>query len=801
MKWFKAFFKILAILVGLLLLVCGGLIAYLVTHKDKVMAAAVEELKQHVNGELHVGHAALKLSAHLPGVAISLEDVWVRDSLWQRHHQTLISAKQFYLTLNPLPLLTGKVRAGTLEIRDGQICLFTDSTGYSNTSAFKSSEGKKKNGGKQLEINNLRLTNMHIIVRHEARDKDFDFAVQRLAVKREELDDGWHASVQLRLKVKSMAFNTVKGSFLAGKQLAATLKCDYSETQNAITIPLQELMIDKQGINMRGKFSFREGESARFELYFGSDGIKYKEALTMLTPGIYNKIPAFDFANPVAVQATLIGRTAYRDTPHVHVAWQVRDNTFTTPGGTINNCSFRGSYDNERVPGAGYKDPNALLTVAALKGQWEGIDLTVDTLNISDLINPVLEGKLSADADVDKLNNVAGESVFLFGAGHLHTDLAFKGALKGADTAQPYVRGSLRIDNATVTYRPRGIKLTNTNARIRFNGDDVIADTLTLSCGSSAIGLHGTFKDFLHLFYTSPDKIVMTWNLNSKLIDLTELVPLLKAPTYEVRKPKGNHVSMIPHQLGEILLNNEIIMNVAVDKLVYKDFEATKVSGRLALDSAGFRLQDAKLNQANGTVAANVMVRQEKKLNRYEVNAKVKGVGVRPFFKAFGNFGQDAVTYDEIDGIFSADVRATGYLDGDGKPVKRSINGEAAFSLSDGSLVNFGPMKVIGALLFRKRQMDSITFREVSSTLTIKEGKIFVPPLHIESNAITLMVQGVYATSGAGTNLEIDVPLRNPNKDSMITNEALRHARHMKGVVLHLRATKEDEGDLKIRFR
>jgi len=431
----------------------------------------------------------------------------------------------------------------------------------------------------------------------------------------------------------------------------------------------------------------------------------------------------------------------------------------------------------------------------------EGIDLVVDTLNIVDLINPVLEGKLSADADMDKLNNVAGESAFLFGGGHMHTDLEFKGALKGSDTASPYVRGALRIDDATVTYRPRGIKLTNTNARIRFTGDDVIADTLTLSCGSSSIRLNGAFKDFLHLFYTSPEKIVMSWNLESRVTDLTELVPLLKTPTYEVKKAKGNHVSMIPQQLGEILANNEVILNVAVDKLVYQDFQATKVSCRVALDSAGFRLQDAKLNHANGTVAADVLVRQEKKLNRYEVNAKVNGVGVKPFFKAFGNFGQEAVTYDELGGIFTADVRATGYLDSDGKPVKHSINGEAAFSLRNGSLVDFAPMKVIGALLFRKRQMDSISFREISNTLTIKEGKIFVPPLHIESNAINMMVQGVYATSGKGTNLEIDVPLRNPNKDSMITDEAVRHARHKKGIVLHLRATKDNEGDLKIRFR
>lgn len=799
MKWLKAGLKVIAVLLGIVVLVCGGLAAYVFTHKDRVLAAAVSEVKRHINGELHIAHAGLEATAHLPGVAISLHGVEIRDSLWQRHRQTLLKADQFFITLNPLPLLTGKVRIGTLEMRGGQVCLYTDTAGYSNMNAFR--KGKKDKEGKTPEIDDLRLTAMRIIIRHEARDKDFDFEVKRLAVKREDVNGGWKATVQMQATVRSMAFNTDKGSFLEGKQVAATLKCAYDEQENAITIPLQELLINRQSINTRGKFTLTEGEPARFELYFGTEGIKYKEALSLITPGISKKIPPFDFADPVAVQATLIGHTAYRDTPHVHVAWQVRDNTFTTPAGTITRCSFRGSYDNERVAGKGYKDPNALITVAALKGNWEGIDIVVDTLNINNLVNPVVEGKLAAEADMEKVNNVAGESAFLFTGGHMRTEIAFKGGLNGADTAKPYIRGTLRIDDAELTYRPRGIKLTNTNVRIRFAGDDVIADTLTLSCGTSDIGLHGTFKDFLHLFYTSPEKIVMNWNLNSRLINLTELVPLLKAPTYAAKKANGNHVSMIPRQLGEILASNEVIMNVAVDKLVYQDFNATKVSCRLALDSAGFRLQGAKLNHANGTVAADVLVRQEKSLNRYEVDAQVNEVSVKRFFKAFGDFGQGAVTHDEVGGIFSADVHATGYLDGDGKPVKRSINGEADFTLKDGSLVNFAPMKVIGTLLFRRRQMDSIAFRDISNKLTIKEGKIFVPPLHIESNAINLMVQGVYATAGKGTNLEIDVPLRNPKKDSMITDEALRHARHMKGIVLHLRATKDDDGDLKIRFR
>lgn len=799
MRWLRTSLKILAVMAGVLVLLCGSLVIYLLTHKDKVLQAAEEQLRAQINGDLHIAEADLKATAHLPGVAISLRGVEIRDGRWQQHHQTLLKADQFFITINFLPLLTGKVRMGRLEMRNGQVCVYTDSTGYSNTSAF--GKRKKDEDSKMPEIDNVALADMNIIIRHEAKNKDFDFAAKYVNVKRKTTDDGWNATVQMDLSVRSMAFNTDKGSFLEGKHLAATLKCSYSDKEHAITIPLQELRIDEESINARGKFTFTEGAPARFELYFGTAGIRYKEALTLITPGISYKIPSFDFANPIAVQATLIGHAAYRDTPHVHIAWQVRDNTFTTPAGTITHCSFRGSYDNERVPGAGHKDPNALVTVAVLKGNWEGIDVTVDTLSIVDLVNPVLEGRAAANGNVRQLNNVAGESAFLFTGGRLKTDISFKGSLNGRDTAQPYIRGTMNIEDAAVTYRPRGIRLTNTNARIRFAGSDVIVDTLTISCGTTSIGLQGTFKEFLNLFYLSPEKIVMNWDLRSRLVNMSELMPLLKQRQYTTTKRSGNHLSGITQQLGEIIANNVVSLNVEVDKVEYENFAAQKVSCGLVLDSTGFTIKNAKLGHAGGAIAADASLTRENKMNKYVVDARIYGVNISPFFRAFDDFGQGAVTHNEIDGEFSANVSASGYLNDDGQPVKRSINGRAGFSLRHGRLVDFAPMKTIGTLLFRRRQMDSIAFREISDTLTIKDGKIFVPPLHIESNAINLMVKGVYATAGKGTNLEIDVPLRNPNKDSMITDEAARHARHMKGIVLHLRATKNDSGDLKISFR
>jgi hypothetical protein len=53
---------------------------------------------------------------------------------------------------------------------------------------------------------------------------------------------------------------------------------------------------------------------------------------------------------------------------------------------------------------------------------------------------------------------------------------------------------------------------------------------------------------------------------------------------------------------------------------------------------------------------------------------------------------------------------------------------------------------------------------------------------------------------GKGTNIAVDVPLRNPKKDADITDKEEKKARRMKGIVLHLLATDGEDGKIKIKL-
>lgn len=66
----------------------------------------------------------------------------------------------------------------------------------------------------------------------------------------------------------------------------------------------------------------------------------------------------------------------------------------------------------------------------------------------------------------------------------------------------------------------------------------------------------------------------------------------------------------------------------------------------------------------------------------------------------------------------------------------------------------------------------------------------------INSSVLNMNIAGVYAFS-KGTNIALDVPLRNPKKDEDITNKQELNERRMKGIVLHILASDGDDGKIK----
>jgi hypothetical protein len=308
-------------------------------------------------------------------------------------------------------------------------------------------------------------------------------------------------------------------------------------------------------------------------------------------------------------------------------------------------------------------------------------------------------------------------------------------------------------------------------------------------------------KNLLNLYFTTPDKIALTWNVRSQMVDLNEfksfLAPRRKAK--QSRSQQKEKIGRVSRQLDVVLASSNVKMQVQLDKVTYQRFTAQNVKAALELTDTDILLQQISLQHAGGNMQLGGKLHQQGNNNNFQLNATVNNVHISQLFYAFNNFGLSTLQSGNLRGNVSAKLNLRGNVLDNGTLGKHSLFGNINFNLKNGALVNFAPLADIGNFAFRKRRLDSITIDNLTGTFQVEGNKVIIPPMRIASSAINIDVKGVYGIDG-GTNINLDVPLRNPAKDSAVTDVQEKRKRSRKGIVLHLRAVSEKDGKVKIKL-
>ncbi|OZA61782.1 MAG: hypothetical protein B7X72_13535, partial [Sphingobacteriia bacterium 39-39-8] len=127
---------------------------YVGNNKAKLIADATAKISEKIGGKIEIKDVGVSMFKNFPYLTISLEELKITDSLFQKHQHPLVHAEGIYLRVNPLKLLLLKVSLNKLRIEKGGFYIYTDTSGYSNDYLLKGN-GKKKPEKKESEFNNI----------------------------------------------------------------------------------------------------------------------------------------------------------------------------------------------------------------------------------------------------------------------------------------------------------------------------------------------------------------------------------------------------------------------------------------------------------------------------------------------------------------------------------------------------------------------------------------------------------------------------------------------------------------------
>ena len=797
-RWVRIASRVLLGLFIALLAAYFGIAWYINTHKKEVLAGVVAELNENLDGTLTIGNMEPALLQAFPLVSLRLENVVLRDSLYESHKHTLLNAGELSIALNALALLQGTISIKKVTVSDASIDLFTDTRGYRNTSVFrKKKRPGNSDGGGFPELRRIRLENVSLTVDNRKMEKLHKFDVKSLDGSITYMPSGWKADASLKAIARSMAFNTQKGSFIKDKMLEGKFDAEYEEDKGYIDFKPRTLIIGGEKFTVGARIA-TAGVAALFTINIKNEALLWDNAAKLLSPNIAKKLTMFSLKEPIAVTCKLQGDFNVRGEPLIQVRANIKDNELNTPGGLVKNCSFTGVFTNNYIKSKGFNDPNSAIKLYDFKGEYAGIPFLMKKTYILDLKKPVALGGFTAKFGMQQLGGIIDKSLLAFNGGTADVRLNFKAPVVNFKLTKPLVGGIITIKDTDVRYVPRKLDFKDVSVALNFNNDDLHISEILLKSGKSVVSMEGSIKNFLNLYYTDPNKVVLTWQVNSPRLHLGDFMGFLGSrqhATATITGGTGNFTA----ELNELFDKSNVDMKLRVDRLYYKRFYADNAKADILLTDSGIILKNVGLNHAGGSVALNGSLLQQGKTGRYNLNAAVKNVDISRFLAAFDNFGMQALRAENLKGRITSGASIQGRVTDAGAMVPGSMAGSVSFSVKKGRLVNFEPVRNVGRFAFPFRDMDNIEFYGLNGRFDINGERVTIHPMKINSSVLNMDVEGVYSF-GKGTEIYIDVPLRNPKKDKNITDEKELDKRRNRGIVLHLKAEDDKDGKVKVKL-
>lgn len=801
-RWLRISLIVSGSLIVLVIILWFVLALIVRNRKAEILAEITSQLSDRISGNLEIQEMEPSLIRAFPNISVTLKNVTLKDSLYPVHKHALLNVQAVFVKVNTFALLRNKVDIKEVSLKDGNIYIYTDSTGFSNTYLLKGKEPSKPTTGKQPTVRRLILENVQFTMENQVKLKLFNLDIYRLKGEMKYDTSGWQAAINLETRINDLQFNTTKGSYAKQKLLTADIGVQFVRHSKTLRIPPQPFRFDGQPVQIGGEFNFSQ-QPALFSLAINASQIPFRLAASLVTPNISSKLDSLDFEKPLDVTADIHGRMKFRDTPYVKVNWTVKDNVMKGRALTLENVSFTGGFFNEVTPGMGHNNANSRLSVHGFSAMYDSIPVTADTIRVIELAHPVLTGRFKSSFPLTRLTQAIGPNLFQFTAGNAVVDLDYAGTWNPKDTIPGYIRGSIQVKDGAFTYVPRSQAFHTCHATLIFEGADLFFRDIRLQSGSSIVQMEGSIRNILNLYFAAPDKILLDWSVRSPMINVNEFHTFFskrqkRTASQQAHKNKQN-MSRVMKQLDVVLEQSSVNMNLAVDKIRYRQFSAANVKAGVRMNQDGIQLSNVALQTAGGYMNMNGNIRHSGNGDKFNVSANIKQVQVDQLFHAFENFGQDGVTAKNLKGVFSATANMNGEMKADATVKPHTMHGTVTFTLNKGALVNFQPLMNIGKFVFRKRDMSNITFEKIQNTLDVRGSKIHIHPMLIASSVLNVEVEGVYGIP-KGTDIKLRVPLRNPKKDELVTDIEELHKRRKSGIVINLHAVDGEDGKVKMKL-
>lgn len=749
-------FSALKLVLGLLLIGLIGLIIIAAAFEQQIASLVINTLNKQLKTELRVSDASLSLIWKFPRAAVYLNDAQL-DGVGD-HEEKLLDVKSIALECGIFGLLTGSYNFTSISIKEGSLFVHYDEKGNVNYDIFNSVEETPvadESSDLKLSISNATLSNitLHYVdlaTAYDVKIKANDAYFEGNFIINNELNKNRHI-LKSYAELSSEYITIGETTYLKGTEIAYDGAIDLDLAKEAYYFDQLKLFLQGNEFKMDGDIE-RVKEGLNYNLTFNSDQALLGSLLQLVPEPYSSSIGEFQSNGRLSFDARINGIQSARKSPIVEVNFGLKEGRITHPNldGSMRDVNFDVHFTN----GNGVDDWTAKLELLNFQASLNKQPINLNW-EVKGLKTPIIKMSLDGNIPLNAVYGFFGERV-TEGSGLV-------------EIAQLSLEG--RLSDMMSMYR---IPRVNLGGKIVFNqayllvndipvtipaGDLVLQDNtfgisnFSLKTAESDMLLNGKFQNVLPVLLSDSlnsqqAKLTFEASLFSENMDIDELLSIGGGHTAEEIKaaPEEEQDSLTKDNLQQRERRTSFLkgtFSTSIKALSYEELQATNFNGEVSFDKSVMLLKGVKVNAMDGLLKLNSKVYFEKE-PRVELFLDCENIDMREFLAQTNNFGQEAITAENLRGRLKSLIRVNMYMDSLGNFQHDKLYMVADVTLRDGEILNLKMLEGFSSVV-KMSDLKHLVFTELHNQFKIEDSKFIMPAMFIQSNALNLLVGGTYS--------------------------------------------------------
>ena len=731
----KLVLKILKLLAILIITVSVLLFSASILLQDKVAGIILKSLNKNLSTKLDIGSFRLSFLRKFPNASLELKDVLVHsssnfgsDEFKGINTDTLLAARFVSIEFRITDILRGNYNIERIGAKTGRLNIFTDKSGFVNYNISVKSDDSE-NEPLTIDLDKINLNDINAYYNNLSARLIITGLVKTGKLKSritgENIDLTATADIDI---TRFQLFNTI-----FTKTMATGLDVTLQSSKKGITFKKGNLTAENFDISFDGIVSSDD----MLDLNVTGRNIDLSRIIKYLPEKYQNSVSGYDPKGILIADCKIKGPLTKTKNPHVEINFNLNKGQidYGKSDLTIGNLSFDGLFSNGlknnfETSSIFFKDLKATLGSSEYAG----------SLKISGFNHPKSELVLKGTVYPQELKEffVIKSISKAYGSVDIDikvvTDFWPKDTITRNDIIDLKPEGSMGFNSFSIGLKDNSLLINNVNGNLFFT-DIMRAENISFIYKGQEVKVDGEFRNLPEWVAGRPVKLVASAD-----VSLNRLIPGMfrSDPSLTGKTNQEKTALNLP---GDIILD----INFKIDSIRYQTFSASQITGTLNYKPRTLTVKSFNMKSLNGTITGNgFVVQNNTKSLIARGNFNITDIDVNKAFKSFRNFGQDFIKAENLSGDLSGTLSLLLPMDSLLKPQIKSLTAEGKYTLVNGALINFGPVKELSAFI-ELSELENIHFEKLENDFFIRNNFLYVPQMDVKSSAADLLVNGKHS--------------------------------------------------------